>query len=93
MLEALGSSLISLLLGIPGKQSDSPATAQMLSWQESELFSLPPKPDPAAEAMVQKYLDDLSEQGIVTANQGIWIQSNLAQLASHQGKDPSLLPL
>lgn len=43
--------------------------------------------------MVQKYLDDLSEQGIVTANQGIWIQSNLAQLASNQGKDPSLLPL
>lgn len=88
MLEVIGSSLIGLLMEILGIQPTQLEAVQQLSWQEVKFFDLPSEPDLAAEAVLQQYLKGLSRQGVVTANQGVWVQSELTRLATHQGTEP-----
>jgi serine-type D-Ala-D-Ala carboxypeptidase/endopeptidase (penicillin-binding protein 4) len=44
--------------------------------------------DPEAEAIVQRYLQTLSGQGLSPAAQGVWLQSGMVLLANHQGQTP-----
>ena len=82
-------SAAAILLNIAGITATKPKTAQLLQWQNAPLFTLP-KPDPAAETVMDEYLKVWQGKGAIPANQGIWIQtsSGLNLLAEHQGTIP-----
>lgn len=93
MLQRFGAGLIAsgiaaLLFKIVGLQAATPNTAQLLAWQKMPLFTLSNLPDPAAEAIVRQYLQDLSVKGAVARHQGIWIQSETTVIAKHQEQVP-----
>jgi serine-type D-Ala-D-Ala carboxypeptidase/endopeptidase (penicillin-binding protein 4) len=44
--------------------------------------------DPAAEAIVQAYLQSLGSLGLPPQQQGVWLQSGLFHLADNQGQTP-----
>jgi len=80
--------LVAVLLKIVGMQSATPMTAQILAWNELDLFQQPFKSDPTAQAIMDQYLKELSSKGAKEQNQGIWMQSGLRRLASSQEKIP-----
>ena len=89
MLEGIGSSIVGLLIGILGREPVKLATVPLVSWQEAEIFVLPTGPDPTVEAIVEQYLQSLSNRGIASNYQKVWIQSDWAMLAQHQGTVPA----
>lgn len=82
------SFVVVLLLRMAGLSSAALATAQLLDWQDMPLFTLLSKPDPAAQEIIQKYLQSWSAKGAVTRHQGIWIQSGMTKLADNRGAEP-----
>ncbi len=88
MLEVIGSSLIGLLLELFAKQPPNLENIPILAWQDAAIFTLPTGPDPKAETIVESYLQGLSRRGFASSRQGVWIQSDLAQLAQHRGNVP-----
>ena len=98
MLQRIGSGLLAsglavLLLKILGLQAATLsggqflAQPQLLTWRDMPLFTLP-APDPKAEGVMNQYLQTWQSTGGLEANQGVWMQSDLRVLASHQGKVP-----
>lgn len=86
MLELFGSGLISLWLDMAGFQA-KPLDALDLTLHRPGLVLLP-DPNPATATTVQQYLQGLADTGLVTADQGIWIQSGPMLLANHYGTEP-----
>jgi D-alanyl-D-alanine carboxypeptidase/D-alanyl-D-alanine-endopeptidase (penicillin-binding protein 4) len=80
--------VISFLLQLLGQAPAKPQSMPLLAWQDSAIFSLPTQGDAEVEKIINDYLRQLSQQGINTAQQGIWIQSQWAELANHQGNIP-----
>ena len=88
MLQLFGSGLISLWLGLVGVH-----VVPLDTWGLLSLISRPglvflPDPNPVGVTTVQQYLKGLAAKGIVTTNQGVWIQSGPLLLADHQGTIP-----
>ena len=84
----VASGLVALLLKFVGMPSMRLDTAQLMPWQELPLFALPSEPDSVAEGIMRQYLKGWSTKGATEPNQGIWMQSGLTVLASHQEKVP-----
>ena len=78
----------------PGRPQPLPtASTHTQSSQAIEPESLPTltanqPPDPATQAIVQQYLNELAAQGFDPKKQGIWIQAGETLLAKHQGRVP-----
>ena len=89
MLEGIGSSIVGLFIEILGRESVTLANVPLISWQEAEIFVLPTGPDPSVEAVVEQYLQNLSNRGIANRPQRVWIQSDWTMLAQHQGTVPA----
>ncbi|AFZ34882.1 peptidase S13 D-Ala-D-Ala carboxypeptidase C [Stanieria cyanosphaera PCC 7437] len=86
MLDFIGSSLINLFLEIFGRSQIKLEPLQLIAWQNAAIFTLPPvQPDLVAEKIVQNYLQNLSQAGIDSNQQGIWLQSDWTELVNHQG--------
>lgn len=85
MLEVLAASLISLFAKILGHPGGEPGV-HLLSWQETKFFQLPAEPDAQAEEIVNQYLKDLAAKGYNVKHQGIWLQSDMKRLATHEGQ-------
>ncbi|HTL89714.1 MAG TPA: D-alanyl-D-alanine carboxypeptidase [Leptolyngbya sp.] len=63
-----------------------PAESRLVPAIPTAPLALPPTtPDPTTSAIVQKYLNQL---GYPQSFQGVWIQSDTALLANHQGTTP-----
>ena len=89
MLEVIGSSIISLLSEIFYRSPAKIEPMQLLSWQNTEIFSLPDtSPDLAVEKIVRDYLQALANKGLSPNRQGIWIQSDWSKLVEHNGTEP-----
>lgn len=89
MLEVISSSLFGFWFGLLG-QAPAPLEAVVpVSWEEAEIFVLPTEPDPTVEAIVEEYLQRLQARGIAGERQGIWLQSEWAELARHQETTPA----
>lgn len=88
MLQLFGSGLISFWLELAGVQIKPPDALELLALQSSPGLVLAPDPNPAATTTVQEYLRQLAASGMVSASQGIWIQSGPVLLAHHQGTVP-----
>lgn len=86
MLDVIGASLIGLFMEIIGKQPPKPEPVTLLAWHQAPIFVLPAEPDPGAQKLVGNYLAGIS--GLSAHHQGVWLQSDLAQLAEHQGTVP-----
>lgn len=87
MLELLSSGLVSLWLNMAGVPPTENSINQ-LTGQETPWMLLPGQPDPAAQAVLQQYLQNLADQGLSTSAQGVWFQSGPLLLASNQGTTP-----
>ena len=90
MLDVIGSSLFTLLWKM---FAATPATVieplELGAWQDTVIFDLPAtEADPMLEKIVQDYLQTLKRQGLDSDRQGVWLQSDWLELASHQGKTP-----
>ena len=88
MLEIIGSSFIGLLMEVFGKQPESLNTVNPVSWHDSPIFVLPKEPDPAIQAIVNQYVQGLSSKGLATGHQGVWLQTDFANLGNYQGTTP-----
>ena len=89
MLEVIGSGIISLLSEIFYRSPAKIESMQLLSWQNTEIFSLPDtNPDLVVEKIVRDYLQALASKGISPDQQGIWIQSDWSNLVDHNGTKP-----
>lgn len=86
MFEVIG--LIGLLMDILGKDPDTLEMVSLLSWQDKPIFVLPQQPDPVGQKKVQNYIQSLSRKGIATGHQGVWLQTDFANLGNHQGTTP-----
>jgi D-alanyl-D-alanine carboxypeptidase/D-alanyl-D-alanine-endopeptidase (penicillin-binding protein 4) len=86
MLQLFGSGLISLWLDLAGVHA-KPLDVLDLTLYRPGLV-LAPDPNPAAVTTVQQYLKELADLGLVTAAQGIWIQSGPMLLANNYGTVP-----
>ncbi|MGH2412875.1 MAG: D-alanyl-D-alanine carboxypeptidase [Microcystaceae cyanobacterium] len=88
MLDVIGFTLGSFLMQILGQEPAKPETVPLVAWQEAKIFAVPTQSDPAVEAIVKNYLKGLAAQGVVQEQQGVWIQSEWADLANNQGNIP-----
>ncbi|MBV8887302.1 MAG: D-alanyl-D-alanine carboxypeptidase [Chroococcidiopsidaceae cyanobacterium CP_BM_RX_35] len=88
MLQLFGSGLISLWLKFAGVQTVTMNIGEILSLTNNPGFVFVPDPNPVGVTIVQQYLQGLAAQGIVIANQGVWMQSGPILLANHQGTVP-----
>ncbi|MBL1210078.1 D-alanyl-D-alanine carboxypeptidase [Geminocystis sp. GBBB08] len=66
-----------------------PQSLPMISWHQAAIFQIPSNPDPQVPVIVDKYLQTLARQGLLTQKQGIWIQSDWAILGDNNGKIPA----
>jgi serine-type D-Ala-D-Ala carboxypeptidase/endopeptidase (penicillin-binding protein 4) len=89
MLETIGFAFGSLLMDIFGQKPTSPEIAAIISWQEAKVFDVPTQSDPKVEAIVEDYLKRLATLGYPTEHQGIWFQTEWAELARHQDLIPA----
>jgi serine-type D-Ala-D-Ala carboxypeptidase/endopeptidase (penicillin-binding protein 4) len=89
MLEAIGFALGGLLMDILGQKTTQIESPVVVSWQEAKVFDVPTQPDPKVEAIVENYLKQLESKGYSRDGQGIWIQSEWAELAQHQANIPA----
>lgn len=90
MLDVIGSSLFTLLWKIFAATPEKTVEPLELgAWQNTVIFNLPTtEADPILEKIVQDYLQTLKQQGLNSDLQGVWLQSDWLELASHQGKTP-----
>ncbi|MEC4983607.1 MAG: D-alanyl-D-alanine carboxypeptidase [Oscillatoria sp. PMC 1068.18] len=87
MLEGIAFSLVGLSFKVFGQPANL-GTIQLSNWQNAAVFTLPPEPDPEAEKILQQYLKNLAAKGLPPGNQGIWLQSEITKLGTHQGTVP-----
>lgn len=87
MLQLFGSGLISLWLDMAGVHPPTLDTLEFVTLQRPGLV-LASDPDPTAVTTVQQYLTKLAGLGLVTADQGIWMQSGPMLLANNYGTVP-----
>lgn len=85
MLELFSSGLLSLWLQTAG---GGMPTAALTSLQEIPWAVSPGSPDPAAQLIVQQYLQTLGRTGLATQAQGVWLQSGTQFIAANQGTTP-----
>ena len=89
MLDVIGSSLFGLLWKMFAATPEQIEPLELGAWQDSAIFNLPTtEADPILEKIVQDYLQALKQQGLNGDRQGVWIQSDWLELASHQGTNP-----
>lgn len=80
------ASLLAVLLQFFSPQSTTIEKLPVLKWHQAEIFNLPTQSDTTVENFVTKYINDLGKNGYVTNQQGVWIQSDWAELGNNQGK-------
>ena len=85
----IGPSLLALLFNLFSPEPPTIGKVPVLTWHEAAIFELPTQPDSTVETIVQNYLQDLASQGLSINQQGVWIQSDWADLADNQGKVPA----
>lgn len=88
MLQLFGSGLISLWLDMAGVHAKPLDTLELLALPSRPGLVLSADPNPSGATIVQQYLQRLEALGMVTANQGVWIQSGPVLMANHQGTVP-----
>lgn len=88
MLEGLSIGLLSFFLQFLGHQPTQLEAMPLIDWQDQAIFALPTQSDPTVDKIVADYLQKLSRQGINPNQQGVWIQSQWAQLADHRSSTP-----
>jgi len=81
------SGLIGILPGW-GKEPPPLRPVQELAWEELALFSLPHSPEPMIEQTIENYLQNLSQLGVASSGQGIWLASDWWTFAAHRGTIP-----
>lgn len=85
MFEVIGSLFLELL----GYSPSDLEPLQVVSWQDTAIFNLPPnQTDPMIKSIINNYLTTLGQKNINPQAQGIWLQSDWQELASHQGTRP-----
>lgn len=94
---ALSATLLALITGCsPSEPTQTKAATAPISIQEDPratqpekpLIASPDRPDPAINAEIEQYINNLATQGFAQENQGVWIQAGDSLLANHQGTTP-----
>lgn len=89
MLEVIGSSVLGLLWEIWGNPPQQQVQLESIAWHSTTIFELPKtEPDAVVEDIVDDYLQNLSQQGIESDRQGVWLQSDWIELADRNGEIP-----
>ncbi|MGI0484610.1 D-alanyl-D-alanine carboxypeptidase [Pantanalinema rosaneae CENA516] len=86
LLEFFSSGLVSLWLTTAGVKP--PAVALAALHDTPWAVAIPGTTDATAEAIVQRYLQGLTQKGLTSTTQGIWLQSGPMLLSSNQGNTP-----
>ena len=82
-------SLITPLLGLFGQSNIALQPLEAFPWEESAIFNLPStNQNPAIEASIKTYVQNLANREFAAERQGIWMQSDWTVLGSNRGKMP-----
>ncbi|MGK7943368.1 MAG: D-alanyl-D-alanine carboxypeptidase [Microcystaceae cyanobacterium] len=87
MINGLFIGLVGFLGVFSGNTPDSP-TIYLTDWQAAKVFDVPTDPDPTVEEIVQRYLTRLARLGFDTSRQGVWVQSEWAELGANEANIP-----
>lgn len=79
-------SLLAIFFSLFNPEPSSMDKIPLLKWHEAKIFDLPIQSDAQVENIVQNYIQSLGSQGLAINKQGVWIQSDWAELADNQGK-------
>lgn len=88
MLQLFGSGLISLWLEMAGLQPKPVEALEFFTLNSRPGLVLTRDSNPFAAGTVQEYLRQLEAAGLVSNDQGIWLQSGPVLLANNQGTEP-----
>ena len=89
MLEVIGSSLLGLLWEIFNNTPKQQTQLESIAWHHAAIFELPPEESASVvQDIVDDYLENLSQQGIDSDRQGVWLQSDWIELADRNGEIP-----
>ena len=89
MLDIISVSLFGLLWELFGNPTPQGETLELIPWHSATIFEVPAEEsDPMVQNIVDRYLKDLSQQGINSDRQGVWLQSDWTELGNHQGTTP-----
>jgi D-alanyl-D-alanine carboxypeptidase/D-alanyl-D-alanine-endopeptidase (penicillin-binding protein 4) len=83
MVNSLLLGVISLFGFLGGHSSEIPSVS-LVNWQTAMVFDVPTEPDPTVEAIVERYLTRLAKLGYDPTQQGVWIQSEWAELGENK---------
>lgn len=83
------ASLLAVFFNLFNPEPPIVGTLPLLTWHEASIFEMVTQSDPEIENIVNNYLQDLASQGYALNRQGVWIQSDWAELAQNQGKIPA----
>lgn len=86
MLDFVSSGMVSVWLSMAKTPSSLAATVNTL--QNTPWLVETGDSDITSQSILRQYLKGLESKGLATANQGIWLQSGPAVLATHQGTMP-----
>ena len=89
MFDVISSIFLGLLGQVFGYSAPSLEPLQIVSWQDTAIFQLPVnQTDPEVNTIINNYLKTLERKNINPQAQGIWLQSDWQELATHQGTTP-----
>lgn len=88
MWELFGSGLLSVWLNAVGVETTVTDSWDRFSGAATPGLALVGTKEPATDAIVQSYLQQLSAKGLLREEQGIWIQTGYQLLTSNQGTTP-----
>ncbi len=86
MLGGFSLGLVGFFLSWFVQSSPAIEAMPLVEWQQAQIFALPTEPDATVETIVNDYLRQL---GVNANQQGVWIQTEWAELANHRGDIPA----
>lgn len=81
-------SLVGFVFGFLGNNDSDIKPVSLTDWQAAKVFDVPTEPDPTVEAIVENYLTRLAKLGYDPTRQGVWIQSEWAELGQNNPNIP-----
>ena len=86
MLEIIGSSLLGWLWQLLGNTPKQSIQLESIAWQDTAIFKVPDeRVDPVVQQIIDDYLQSLSQRGINSDLQGVWLQSDWIDLGNYRG--------
>lgn len=88
MLSGISLAFFGVSFHLLGGQPSVPPSVPLVAWQDAKVFDVPTEADPVVEQFISDYLNRLAQFGFKPEQQGVWIQTQWAQLGQNNENIP-----